>query len=67
MNEIALHIRFQVADSGGLDYCDIRALNHRLRRGLHNYFGKDAYPIERVLERQQPGDTNLTQKQRERG
>jgi hypothetical protein len=52
MNEIALHARFQIEGAGGLDSCDISALNHRLRRSLHNYSGTYAYPIDRLLERQ---------------
>lgn len=47
MNEMALHCRYQVADAGGLSRCDINALNHRLRRTLHNRGGY-AYPIELV-------------------
>jgi hypothetical protein len=53
MNDMALHVRYQIADSGGLDRCDISVLNQRLRRSLHNAGGTYAYPIERVLERQQ--------------
>jgi len=52
MNEIVLHVQLQIADTGGLDQCDISALNHRLRRTLHNYSGTYARPIERVLDRQ---------------
>jgi hypothetical protein len=66
MKEIAQHARFRIEDAGGLDHCDIGALNHHLRRSLHNYGDAYAYPIERVLERQHPmtripDDTNLTE------
>lgn len=50
MNDIAAHCRYQVAHEGGLDQTDIGALNHGLRRTLHNQRGY-AYPIERVAER----------------
>jgi hypothetical protein len=53
MNEIALHARFRIEDAGGLDHCDMSALNHLLRRRLHNYGGTYAYPVERVVEGQQ--------------
>ncbi len=36
MNEMALHLRYQIDHDGGLDECDARVLNHRLRRTLHN-------------------------------
>jgi len=50
MNDIAVHCRYQVADAGGLSRCDISALNHRLRRTLHNRGGY-AHPIELVAQR----------------
>lgn len=50
MNDMALHLRYQVADAGGVDRCETRILNHRLRRTLHNRGGY-AYPIELVAER----------------
>jgi hypothetical protein len=50
MNDIAVHCRYQVADAGGLSRCDISALNHRLRRTLHNRGGY-AHPIELVARR----------------
>ena len=50
MNDIAMHCRYQVADAGGLGRCDISALNHRLRRTLHNRGGY-AHPIELVAQR----------------
>lgn len=53
MKEIALHARSQIEDEGGIDHSDMSALNHRLRRSLHNYSGTYAYPIERVVEGQQ--------------
>jgi hypothetical protein len=39
MNEIAVHLRYGVTDAGGLNHCDISALNHHLRRTLHNRGG----------------------------
>ncbi len=50
MNEMAVHLRYQVADAGGLSRCDTRALNHGLRRTLHNRGGY-VYPIELVAQR----------------
>ena len=50
MNEMAVHLRYQVADAGGLSHCDISALNHHLRRTLHNRGGY-VYPIELVAQR----------------
>jgi len=50
MNDIAMHCRYQVADAGGLDRCEISALNHRLRRTLHNRGGY-VHPIELVAQR----------------
>jgi hypothetical protein len=50
MNEMAVHLRYAVADAGGLSHCDISALNHHLRRTLHNRGGY-VYPIELVAQR----------------
>jgi hypothetical protein len=50
MNEMAVHLRYQVADADGLGHCDINALNHHLRRTLHNRGGY-VYPIELVAQR----------------
>ena len=50
MNEMAVHLRYQVADAGGLSHCDISALNRGLRRTLHNRGGY-VYPIELVAQR----------------
>ena len=50
MNEMAVHLRYQVANAGGLNRCDISALNHHLRRTLHNRGGY-VYPIELVAQR----------------
>jgi hypothetical protein len=50
MNEIAIHLRYKLADAGGLSHCDINALNHKLRRTLHNRGGY-VYPIELVAQR----------------
>ncbi len=49
MNEMAAHLRYAVADAGGLSHCDISALNHHLRRTLHNRGGY-VYPIELVAQ-----------------
>ena len=50
MNEMAVHLRYGVADAGGLSHSDISALNRGLRRTLHNRGGY-AYPIELVAQR----------------
>lgn len=50
MNEMTAHLRYQTAYAGGLSHCDINALNHHLRRTLHNRGGY-AYPIELVAQR----------------
>jgi hypothetical protein len=50
MNQMAAHLRYEVADAGGLSHCDISALNRGLRRTLHNRGGY-AYPIELVAQR----------------
>jgi hypothetical protein len=50
MNEMAVHLRYQAADAGGLSHCDISALNRGLRRTLHNRGGY-VYPIELVAQR----------------
>jgi hypothetical protein len=50
MNEMAVHLRYQVADAGGLSNCNSSALNHDLRRTLHNRSGY-TYPIELVAQR----------------
>ena len=50
MNDMAMHLRYQLADAGGLSRCDINTLNHRLRRTLHNRGGY-ATPIELVAQR----------------
>lgn len=50
MNEMAVHLRYQVADAGGLSHGDINALNHHLRRTLHNRGGY-VYPLELVAQR----------------
>jgi hypothetical protein len=51
MNEMAVHCDYAVADAGGLSRCDIGALNHRLRRTLHNRGGDYATPLELVAQR----------------
>jgi hypothetical protein len=50
MNEMALELRYHVADAGGLRRCDIDALNHGLRRTLRNRGGY-VRPIELVAQR----------------
>ena len=50
MNEMAVHLRYQVADAGGLSHGDISTLNRDLRRTLHNRGGY-LYPIELVTQR----------------
>jgi hypothetical protein len=49
MNEMAVHIRYEVAAAGGLRNCDMGALNQRLRRTLHNR--GYVYPIDLVIRR----------------
>ena len=49
MNEMAVHLRYQIASAGGLSHCDINALNNDLRRTLHNRGGY-VYPIELVTQ-----------------
>jgi hypothetical protein len=50
MNEMAVHIRYEVAAAGGLNNCDVDALNQHLRRTLHNRGGY-VYPIDLVTQR----------------
>jgi len=50
MNEMAVHLRYQITGAGGLSHCDINTLNQHLRRTLHNHGGY-AYPIELVAQR----------------
>jgi hypothetical protein len=51
MNEMAAHCDYAVADAGGLRGCDVGALNHRLRRTLHNRGGDYVSPLELVAQR----------------
>jgi hypothetical protein len=51
MNEMALHLRYQIEVEGGLDVCDTRLLNHRQRRTLHNRGGVYSEPLDLVAER----------------
>ena len=46
MNEMATHLRYATAHHGGLDYCDIDALNYELHRTLHNREGHYIRPID---------------------
>jgi len=50
MNDTAFECRYHVEADGGLDRIDLDALNHRLRRTLHN---RDGYhdPLELVVQR----------------
>jgi hypothetical protein len=50
MNEMAVHLRHDVAAAGGLSNCDVDALNQRLRRTLHS-LGTYIYPIDLVTQR----------------
>lgn len=50
MNDMAFHLRYQIADAGGIEYCDGNVLNHRLRRTLHNRGGY-VYPLDLVAGR----------------
>ncbi len=51
MNEMAFHLRYQIDYEGGLDACDIRALNRSQRRTLHNRGGVYAEPLDHVAGR----------------
>jgi hypothetical protein len=51
MNEMAFHLRYQIDYEGGLDACDIRALNHIQRRTLQNRGGVYAEPLDHVAGR----------------
>lgn len=46
MNDMTNHIDHTIAYSGGLAACDIVALNHALRRGLHRQNGDYIRPID---------------------
>jgi len=50
MNDTALHCEYEIGEAGGLMRCDIRALNHRLRRTIHSPVGY-AYPIDLAAQR----------------
>jgi hypothetical protein len=50
MNEMALELRYDVAQAGGLSQCDIAVINHGLRRSLRNCGGY-VRPIELVAQR----------------
>jgi hypothetical protein len=53
-NDMARHIRYAVALSGGLSHCAIDSLNHRLRRTPYGR-GGHAYPIGLVTQRVDAG------------
>ena len=50
MNDMALHLRYQVARAGGIDRCDTLKLNAQLRRTLHNRGGY-VTPLDLVVQR----------------
>ncbi len=47
MNDLAFQCEYSIVASGGLAHCDVRDLNHRLRRTIHSPTGY-ALPIERA-------------------
>jgi hypothetical protein len=51
MNDMAIHLRYQIDYEGGLDVCDIRSLNRRQRRTLHTRRGVYAEPLDLVVGR----------------
>lgn len=51
MNEMAFHLSYQIQLEGGINVCDIRALNHGQRRTLHNRGGIYSKPLELVAGR----------------
>jgi hypothetical protein len=53
MNEMAVHLRYQIERHGGIDACDTRLLNYRQRRMLHNRAGVYSQPLDLVAERLQ--------------
>jgi hypothetical protein len=50
MNDLAQHCRFAVEDAGGLEHCDVKGINRRLRRTILGPLGSN-YPIELALQR----------------
>ncbi len=50
MNEMAVELRYQIADRGGFRRCDIDILNRGLHRTLRNR-GEYVRPIELVAQR----------------
>ena len=50
MNEMAVHLRYEIAAADGLSNCDLSSLNHHLRRTLLNRGGY-VHPIELVAQR----------------
>jgi hypothetical protein len=50
INDLSQHCRFAVEATGGLERCDIGAINHRLRRMILGPLGPN-FPIELVIQR----------------
>jgi hypothetical protein len=48
MNDMALHIQHAVYDDGGLRRLDVAAVNHRLRRTLHQVDGRYVTPMDLI-------------------
>ena len=51
MNETTFRAEVEISHAGGLSATDIAAMNHTLRRDLHNYNGRYATPLEQVTGR----------------
>lgn len=51
MNETAFRAEVEISHPGGLTATDIAAVNHSLRRDLHNYDGRYATPLELLTGR----------------
>jgi hypothetical protein len=50
MNDMALQLRYQIEDAGGLTHCNAPALNHALRRTPYNRGGYQ-HPIDLAAQR----------------
>jgi len=51
MNDMAVHLRYQIESEGGLHQCDVDVINYRQRRTLHNRDGVYAGPLDLVAGR----------------
>jgi hypothetical protein len=51
MTETAFRAEVEISHTGGLSTTDIAAVNHNLRRDLHNYNGRYATPLELITGR----------------